>query len=155
MATAHPIASDGSASSRSACVLSSRLVWRGGSVSWLRVDMASWWPDPASCDQPSHPILFECSLFVWPWCDITTFQLAGISDGLKLGLGVPCSVDINGCFMLYVPLELWWLLEPALLRHHLWYDDCYAAACASISRFLSSYLANSVHIYLRLASSWS
>jgi hypothetical protein len=33
-----------------------------------------------------------------------TFQLADIFDGLVLGSGVPCSVDINGCFMLYSQL---------------------------------------------------
>jgi hypothetical protein len=52
--------------------------------------------------------------FVWPWCDDTTFQLAGIYDSLMLGLGVLCSADINGCFMVYLFLGLWWVLQLAL-----------------------------------------
>jgi hypothetical protein len=46
---------------RAACVLSSRLVRRNGSILWLRVDLASWWPDLATLRPVTSPPTQSCS----------------------------------------------------------------------------------------------
>jgi hypothetical protein len=58
--------------------------------------------------------------------------------------------------LMYVPLGLWLLLEPALWRRHLWWVSCNLnhAWCDYLSLLCLHIFASVVHTNLILESSW-
>jgi hypothetical protein len=96
-------------------------------------------------------------VLVWPWLDNATFELMVVSDNLKLGSGVSCSVAINGSIMVFMPLGLRTLLELALWWHCLWCDGCYPVhdRCDYISLLCLHIATSTVQTNLRLRPSWS